>query len=186
MAYVSPSTRAVGHLVTAANWNQDVKDNIIFLHDPPACRAFHSTSQSATHDNYTALALDSERFDNFGMHSTVTNNSRISVVEQPVGVNNDGVYLISGHFAGTWDKGTYIGDIRLNGGDAIAQKFQRQSNASAIFQAISLSTIYFMVVGDYVELVCRPLIDAGSGSITIDRSTAYTPELAVEWIGAGV
>lgn len=33
MAYTQPSSRATGFLVTAAIWNQDAVDNVIFLHD---------------------------------------------------------------------------------------------------------------------------------------------------------
>lgn len=178
MSYSAPSTHAVGYLVLAADWNQDVGDNIIALHDAPGARAYHNTTQSASHAAVTALALNSEQHDNGSLHDTVTNNSRLTA---PLA----GVYLMSGFFAGTWAKGTYLGYIRVNAGVIPISKGQRQSDTTARFTSIPLATFYQLSVNDYIELLVQPFIDAGSGSITIGGASGYDTALSMQWIGAG-
>src|SRR6266576_1935140 len=63
-------------------------------HFQPAVRVFHNAAQSLTTGVATALAFNSERFDQAGnvadtQHDTVTNNSRLTC-------RYAGVYLISG------------------------------------------------------------------------------------------
>jgi hypothetical protein len=64
--------------VAPATWGDQVRDNLEFLVDPPACSVFHSTTQSVADTTQTIMSADSENFDNDAMHSTVTNNSRIT------------------------------------------------------------------------------------------------------------
>ena len=50
MAYVNPTNRSAGELITAARWNQDVVANIQYLKTPPITRlgftAFNTSSTS--------------------------------------------------------------------------------------------------------------------------------------------
>jgi hypothetical protein len=81
MPYVDPQSvhnPATGTIAPAA-WGDTIRDDLEFLVDPPACSVFHSVVQSTSSGVSTALAADSENFDNAGMHSTVTNNSRITI-----------------------------------------------------------------------------------------------------------
>ena len=56
-----------------------VRDNLEFLIDPPACSVFNTVAQSLATGSATVLDANSENFDNDAMHSNVTNNSRITV-----------------------------------------------------------------------------------------------------------
>ena len=74
----------------------------------PAVRVFHNASQSITNSTLTALAFNSERFDQAGgvastMHDTVTNNSRLTAIYA-------GVYMIGGtiRWASTPGQGSTI------------------------------------------------------------------------------
>lgn len=82
MAYIDPNTILTpdpGDVLTAA-WCDTVRDDLEFLVDPPACSVYHNTTQSQTTGTaLTALAANSENYDNDSMHSTVTNNSRITI-----------------------------------------------------------------------------------------------------------
>lgn len=82
MPYVDPNT--IHNPATAgiapATWGDQIRDNGEFLIDPPACSVFHSAVSAAMNSNtLTILSADSENFDNDAMHSTVTNNSRITI-----------------------------------------------------------------------------------------------------------
>lgn len=82
MSYVdlqSIHNPATGTVAPAA-WGDQIRENEEFLIDPPACSVFHSTVSAAMNTNtLTVLAANSENYDNDGMHSTITNNSRITI-----------------------------------------------------------------------------------------------------------
>src|SRR5258708_5416175 len=76
MAWTSPHSWNVGEIVTAAQLNTTLRDNMNFLYTPPAFRCYNSTDGNPSNDATTAHAFDSNRFDTDTMHSTVTNNTR--------------------------------------------------------------------------------------------------------------
>lgn len=177
MSYSAPSTRAAGYLTDAAtNWNQDVVANIIALHDDDSARAYHNTTQSVTRLTNTALALNSERHDVNTLHDTSTNNSRLTA-------QIAGAYLISGCWGtASGNAGFYTARIRLNGSTYIAQNGM-YNNGSGVAVVVHVSGIYKMAVNDYVELVALHTI--ASGSVTVASTSMYTPELSMQWLGAG-
>jgi len=88
MAYADLNTLHNPSTGTAppASWGDQVRDNLEFLIDPPACSVYHNTTQSLANDTTTALLANSEYFDNASMHSTASNTSRITI-------GTDGRYL---------------------------------------------------------------------------------------------
>ena len=133
--------------VPPASWGDQVRDNLEFLIDPPTVSAFHSVAVSVATATTVALAANSENFDNNAMHSTVTNNSRITI-------QTAGRYLF---FASVgFDTGaTGVRQIvfRINGGAT----FGNLQTAGAGGGTIALSTTgsAVLVVGDYVEVLAR-------------------------------
>jgi hypothetical protein len=83
MSYVDLNTvhnPATGTVAPAA-WGDQIRDDLEFLIDPPACNVFHNTTTLVVNGGAgTILAANSELFDNDAMHSTVTNNSRITIM----------------------------------------------------------------------------------------------------------
>lgn len=80
MAYVDLNTAhnpATGTVAPAA-WGDQVRDNLEFLVDPPACSVFHSAAVGTTNATILNLLANSENFDNNAMHSTVSNTDRIT------------------------------------------------------------------------------------------------------------
>jgi len=132
-----------GDVLTAA-WCDTVRDDLEALIDPPACSVYHNTTQTkTTGTSLSALSANSENYDNDSMHSTVTNNSRITI--QTAGRYEVGVVLswaasATGNRAlaftvnGTTD---YVVDIRTG----------TASNSTAI----SGSRTLVLAAGDYVE-----------------------------------
>lgn len=64
--------------VVPTAWLQTVADNQTFLADPPACSAFNPDPQTIANSTFTVLDAPGENYDTDAMHSTVTNNSRIT------------------------------------------------------------------------------------------------------------
>lgn len=82
MPYVDPATvhnPSTGGIATAA-WGDTVRDDLEFLVAPPQCSFGHSTTQNVNTSTWTALAGNTENYDTDTMHSTVTNNSRATIV----------------------------------------------------------------------------------------------------------
>jgi spore coat protein U-like protein len=66
--------------VPPAAWGDQVRDNFESHEDPPACSCFRNTSQAVpSGSTLGALNANDENYDNDSMHSTVTNNSRITI-----------------------------------------------------------------------------------------------------------
>lgn len=64
-----------------ASWGDQVRDNQEFLIARPTCYAHHSVAQTISNTTWTTVGANSEKWDLDGMHSTVTNSSRITIQE---------------------------------------------------------------------------------------------------------
>jgi hypothetical protein len=169
---------AAEEYVDAADWNALV-DSINFLANPPACRVHNSAAQNLANNAGVALTFNSERFDTAAMHSTVTQTSRITA---PVA----GLYTIAGHvqIQGDTDFISVVVDIRLNGTTPIATVRDQNPGVSANQKMFSVSTIYKLAAGDYVELVVTQENTSGGINTTI-VSAGRSPEFVAAWIGKG-
>lgn len=174
MAYSTPRTWVAGEYPTAAQFNANVRDNVSFLANPPACRVYHNANQSIAASTETTLAFNSERFDTNTMHDTVTNNSRITI-------NTAGVYVVTASVAfaagtGTW---TSYATIRVDGTTTIAS--QQHLAPTTLGTNISLSTIYKLSVGQYLEV----RVWQNSGTINVNTVAQLSPEFSAIWAGLG-
>jgi hypothetical protein len=132
------------------------EDGIHDAHYQPAVHAFHNTTQSLVHATFTALALNSERYDTAGnvastMHDNVTNNSRLTC-------RYAGIYLIISNV--TWavnSTGQRQVYIRLNNLTDIG----RVAHAAYQDPGQCVSVLYQLAVNDYVET--RGYQDSGAG-----------------------
>jgi hypothetical protein len=100
---------------------------------------------SVANFTHTPIPFDSEIYDSNGMHSTVTNTTRLTVVES-------GNYIIAGNVY--WDgltTGTNDLWLRLNGASAL--EAQMQMSTAATSYGHGLSTMRLMGAGEYVELM---------------------------------
>ncbi len=121
----------------------------------------------------TAVTWSDESFDTAGAHSTTTNTSRLTAPAA-------GVYVITGnlHWQGTTG-GERRAIVRLNGTTVIAIVRTAQDAANEQFQ--SVTTIWNMQAGDYVELVAFQ--DAGLGGTSIATGSASTSNFGMTWTG---
>jgi len=109
MPFTTPKTWATNEVVTAANMNTHVRDNISFLAQPPQCSCSGNTVSLADSTD-AALSAPNESFDNDSMHSTSSNTSRITI-------NTAGRYLFTSRVRFAVNgSGARVTHYRVNGG----------------------------------------------------------------------
>ena len=120
-----------------------------------------------------ALTFDTERVDVGAMHDTSSNTGRLTV---PSG--GGGFYAIGGQieFASN-STGRRGVQIRLNGSTVIAR--EESANLGANDHTCTVSTVYQLAAGDYVELMG---LQASGGNLNMQATSAYSPEFYAHWI----
>lgn len=133
-----------------------------------SARAYHDADQEIPNNAWTAVALNSERWDTDGIHDNVTNNSRLTC-------QTAGKYQITAHgaFASHSTGDRYIA-IYLNGTTFIGISLTRASGGDMTF--MSVPTLYDLGVGDFVEMYVKQTSSAGLDLIV---SGNYSPEFAM-------
>ena len=179
MAWTAPITWTTSQVVTAANLNQQVRDNETFLKTAHGCKLYSSSGTQATLTTATLTALpwNSEVWDSDGYHDNVTNNSRITI---PSGLG--GVYLAQAQIAWTGNAtGRRYEYITKNGvgGTAVARQVDQPTNASAIVYQVSCLAL--LAAGDYLESAGQQ--DSGGGLAT-NGGTEDTSWFSVTLIGS--
>lgn len=174
MPWTTPITKSTGDGLTAADWNTYVRDNAEFLYAPPRVDAYHSTDQSIANASDTFLAFDSERYDTDTMHSTVTNNSRVTV-------NTAGLYVVSAgvEFASNSTGSRQI-VLVVNGSQSIAVT-NTPSGATLGVVRLNVATTWVAAAGDYFQ--AQVYQDSG-GALNALGVQPRAPFLRAAWVGA--
>lgn len=86
MAWTTPLTWADTTVYTAAQLDQQLKDNLGFLYSPPSCLSYSNANQSVAHNTNSGLNMQAEAWDTDGIHSTSSTTYRHSI-------NTAGTYL---------------------------------------------------------------------------------------------
>jgi hypothetical protein len=147
VAYVDLATIQAtdpGDILTAA-WCDQARDNEEFLIDPPACSVYNSTSVSVADATGVELSADTEAFDNDSLHSTSSNQTRITF-------QTAGRYTMKAtvDFAPDVDGSRRL-DFIYNGSTVV--KCMNIASGSAISNATITGVRDFVVVaGDYAEV----------------------------------
>ena len=139
---------------------------------PDGARVYNSTVQTLPDNTETLLTYDTERWDNGGLHSTVTNTGRLTALKA-------GKYLIAsdtyfaGNATGRREILLYHSAAGNIGGTTIPAPGTRWPN-------ISVSTIYHLAVNDYVYVTANQ--DSG-GNLDIGGVPGDGPEFSMQWLG---
>lgn len=153
--------------------------NINMLADPPACRLFHSVTQShATSGSWQAVAFNSENFDPTGMHDTVTNNSRITITVP-------GLYLVQGSIEMAGATSALVIGFRVNGTGSNVPTHSIQGHVDGAAQALyaGYGDLIKVVANDWIELVA---LQTSGGALNIVASVAEgRPNFSAVWVGRG-
>lgn len=143
MAWTTPKTWATNEVVTSANMNTHLRDNMLFVGSPPVC-VVSASGQSVSNNTLTAMSAPTETRDTDGMHSTSVNTSRITI-------NTAGTYHFSACVA--WDSN--VTGIRqgifFKNGSAVLSGFIITATQGASTVA-SFSQFLHLAVADYIEV----------------------------------
>src|SRR5207247_1021603 len=149
-----------GEIVTASMLNTEIHDAVLELQGRPAnrCSAYHTATQSVGVSNTDALNLGAEDYDTSGMHSTVTNNNRITI---PSGGNGD--YLIQG-VSQVLTSAESVATLHLRKNGTTIRSAVRTPEPTAALQlaTVVVSAWVSLVAGDYIDLAGQ----SGSGGTT--------------------
>lgn len=154
------------------------RDLHVHAYNPPACRVFHSVTQSIPDAIDTSLVFDSESYDTDSMHSTSVNTGRITI-------NTAGLYIISfaGGIAAAGDYSNVYCNIRLNGttqiipGSVIGTLTDSTNHGYCI-----ASGVYKLSVGDFITVDFHQDNTANAA-----RNLQASPlnHFSATWIGVG-
>jgi hypothetical protein len=180
MPFTTPATSTAGTILTAAFLNTYVRDNTSWVStDSPCCRAYTSVNLGITNVTVTPVALDLERFDNAAVHSTSSNNSRMTV---PTGGAGKYLFGASWSWAVSAAGATRQGRVEVNATTMIAISTQ-QPSATHSSEGI-ICSFYQLAAADYLELYVYQ--DSGGGLNLISSFAGglgnYSPEVFVYWV----
>lgn len=147
MAWTTPRTWVTGEVVTAAQMNTHVRDDLNYLYNGrERCRVTDPV-QTITNDTETAIAFSAEGYDTATMHDNATNNTRITIP-------TNGVYLLNanGYFSGDADGYRKI-SILWNGVTEFAAAHTRPAGTE--LTPMSVTYVEFLSASQYVEMFVR-------------------------------
>jgi hypothetical protein len=150
--WTAPRTWVVNEVVTAAELNAHVRDNLLELRARHGVSAKPAAAFSVASGVITSIACDAEDYDdaNTPWHDLVTNNTRITV---PAGYG--GALHLGAHLS--FDKsaaGTYrVLWLKKNGAGIVAESGAPPWNIGSSFnQTLQLDVEYAAVAGDFYEI----------------------------------
>ena len=158
MAWTTPGTATTGDVLTASQWNTDVRDNPSFLYGPPMALASAPGTQAVTTSTGTKVEFDTEEIDTDGMVDLVGNDDRITI--KTAGVYQFGINCAI-EFNASGDREFYIQKNATP--TRIADAMIRATAALGSTRVSLVSRPVEMAVNDYVEF----LVFQDSGS-TLD------------------
>jgi len=173
MTWTTPRTWQPGELVTAALLNEQLRDNLQTLYDQRnmGVRVYRNSNQSIPTNTYTPISFTNALYDPQSLFSLST-PTRLTVILA-------GVYLITGHCQWSSTQAVRVAQLRLNGITPIASQSAVNSGLS-VSATLSVSTLYALDVGDYVELLAYH--EAG-GNLNVLNADYLSPHLAIQWVG---
>lgn len=171
MAWTAPKTWSVNEVVTAANVNTHLRDNLNWLaNDKPRCKANRTSVQSIADVTNVAVNLNAaDSFDVGTMHDTVTNNTRLTV---PTGGGGQFTFGAQADWLANAN-GFREAGIRLNGTTILARVRMSAAQVSATVQNVSGTDQ--LAAGDFLELV----VHQSSGG-ALDLTSSF---LWAHWMG---
>lgn len=173
MAFTTPATFVANDVLTAAQLNTYLRDNVAWLAtDSPSARVYHDANQSLNNTTETALSFNSERFDNASVHSTSSNTSRLTI---PSG--GGGKYLIGGAIVyegnATGVRGCHM---RLNATTDWSQSVLNAASSGAT--QFTVTTAVTTSAADYWTMIGY---QSSGGALNVTTNAKYSPEFFCFW-----
>jgi len=174
MAVPNPQTWS-SVMVTVATMNTEVRDVLNFLLDPPRARLYLTGSQSILNNTPTLIAWTGEYTDSRNGHSTVTNNTDLTIAE-----NGDYRVTVTAPWAdnATGRRALTIRVLHANATTTDYSGDSKSPGAAAAFTNVASRTIP-MVAGDKLQI--RAFQTSG-GTLNLSTATDDGVGLEVLWV----
>jgi hypothetical protein len=173
LVWTTPAAIATNEAASSSKYNSQVKDNLLFLYDPPRCRAYRSAALSIANDSDGIIAFDAETIDNDGIHSNTVSNSRFTI-------QTTGRYRCVAQVAFANDPDGYRTVQILRNGVVIAQS-RHSSASSAVATIVQCYEEILCTAADYLEVQVRHTAGASLALGTGDTSTFFH----IAWTSGG-
>ncbi len=137
----------------------------------PTVRVTSSVNTTVPNGAFTAIPMNTERFDAANLHRTDVDTSRLTVTTA-------GIYLVTANV--TWapsGAGARELNVRKNGATIVARVVQPGDGVNTADQ--SATTLVQLNAGDFVEVVVRQNSGAPLGVATADD---FSPQLSAAWL----
>lgn len=155
---------------------QKILDQIEFLTSPPMAQLRQTVGQSISNGTFTALTFDTEGWDTYNGHSTVTNTSRYVV---PVA----GYYQLSGKVA--WNgntTGRRVSQWAVNGTGVTASQVAVTANSVSDVEHPTSTIDVLLALNDYVEILAWQ--DSGGALSTLVSNAQVYSYMNVRWVAS--
>jgi hypothetical protein len=139
---------------------------------PDGARVYNSAAQVIADVADTLITYNTERWDNGGLHSTVSNTGRLTAVKA-------GKYQITANV--TWTaNATGVREVWIDHSTAgtIADAFLTGSNV--LDQSMCVTTIYHLAAGEYVT---ASAFQSSGGNLNLNGTPGPGPEFSMQWLG---
>ena len=138
----------------------------------PAARATNTGPVPIPDSDITAVPLNAESFDTANLHSNTVDNTRLTA---PI----DGIYVIAGHVSWPSGSGDRVVFLAVTSGLTFTRVAATSGAAYAAEAKQTVSAVYKLNAGDYVELEAQQT----SGLTESIQKSDSSPSLEMTWVG---
>jgi hypothetical protein len=178
MAWTTPRTWVTAETVTASILNSHVRDNLDFLYNKDRVRVYRSADKSIADSATEYVNWTDEDYDTNGLHSTVSNNARLTA-------QVDGMYVVT--FNASFDSnstGRRVISIRKNDSTTDGTGGTRYGSVSSpavtgLNTYLSLTTHIYLSATDYVVAT----VYQNSGGALNMNSLNANSSFQMVWVG---
>jgi hypothetical protein len=161
---------------TIMNGSTGIRDAMNFLLSPPVCQVRRTTGQSIPSATPTPIAFDAEDEDNDGIHSLVTNTSRLTIVT-PGWYNVSGMVPYSANGTGGRECRIVKNGV-VNG--VLGGRVLGPIPSGSIDTCVPIHAIEVQcVAGDFLELYA---VQTTGGALTTTATNSIFPILRAAWV----
>jgi len=140
----------------------------------PRARVYNDANISIPDSAVTSLTFNQERYDSDGLHSTVSNTSRLTIPR-------NGLYIICAHgeFSSNATGRRFV-SIVIDGSTTIAVNQSNATSGSAT--RLSVTTMYYLTASQYVTMA---VYQNSTGALNMLSTSNFSPEFSIAMIGPG-
>ena len=172
----SEMTAVAGSILTAAQWNSNVRDAVNFLITPPLFIGYQTVTQSIANAAFVPVLFDTEIIDSDGGHSTATNTSRYTAQTPGYYQPGGGPSLVANSTGVRWTRWA------VNGTPVIGSQFSATAVQGQPHELPMRSFPIYLNVGDYLEMFVQQTSGAALGTDTTPGTPNVYSLFSCLWI----